>query len=142
MLTEARQKVARAARETAASAGEKARHFADEKKTGTADRIDTYGSALHESARSLEGQDPNIAWLTHRAADRLNQAAQYVRGRDFNGLREDAANFARRHPAVFFGGLFVAGLVIGNLAKATASRGGHEEEWDFEGLPAASNPDI
>jgi hypothetical protein len=90
-----------------------------ERKSEVADRLGAYGSAIHKSAESIEGEDPNIAWLTHRAADRLNGIAEYVRSRDLQQLKGDAEDLARRHPAAFFGGMFVAGLVIGNVIKAT-----------------------
>jgi hypothetical protein len=122
--------VAQAARETAAKvktatsdtisrvAGQ-AENLADRKKQEAAEHVDTYGSAVHETAKALEDQDPNIAWLTHQAADRLQRVASYVRERDFRGLREDAASLARRHPAAFFGGMCVAGLVLGSVLKAS-----------------------
>jgi hypothetical protein len=47
--------------------------------------------------------------------------ATYVRDRDFAGLREDAASLARRHPAAFFGGMCIAGLVLGSVIRAARS---------------------
>lgn len=108
-----------AATDTAGRVKEQASEIVDQQKTGVADRIGSYSSAVHKTAESLEQNDPNIAWLTHQAADRLSGVADYIRGRDFTQLKSDAENLARRHPAAFFGGLFVAGLVVGNLLKAT-----------------------
>jgi hypothetical protein len=133
-LSDAKQKMKSAARETVAEiknaanstvtrAKEEAGKIASEKRSHAADRIGSYGSAIHDSAKSLEEKDPNIAWLTHRAADRLERVADYVRNRDTHQLRVDVENIARRHPAAFFGGLFVAGLALGNLLKAS-NRGG------------------
>ena len=154
---DAAARVKSAAADTAARAKDEAQHIAAEKKEAAASRIDSYGSAIHESARSLEEQDPNIAWLTHRAAERLENIAGYVRTRDFAGLREDAESVARRHPAAFFGGMFVAGLVIGNLMKASGrkleenqsdDRGEDETNWmeDPGALsseaPAMPNPGV
>lgn len=129
-LGQAREKVAQTARdaaakikstagETAARAKEEAGRLGRDKKEQAASRVGGYSSALHESAKSFEEQDPNIAWFTHQAADRLQGVADYMRNRDFAGLRVDAENVARRHPAVFFGGMFVAGLVLGNILKAS-----------------------
>jgi hypothetical protein len=115
----AASKVKTAAAETADKVKERAEDLVDDKKETAASRIRDYGTALHESARSLEEKDPNIAWFTHRAADRLQNAANYMRGRDFAGLRDDAERIARRHPALFFGGMFLGGLVLGNLVKAS-----------------------
>jgi|GEM_PF-1284469 len=108
-----------AASDTADRVKEQASEMVDQQRTGVADRIGGYSSAVHKTAESFEQNDPNIAWLTHQAADRLSGVAEYIRGRDFNQLKSDAENLARRHPAAFFGGLFVAGLVVGNLLKAT-----------------------
>ncbi len=111
-----------AASDTAARARDEVQRLAADKKSDAAERLGGYSSAIHESARSLEEKDPNLAWFTHRAADRLQGVADYVRDRDFQDLRHDAEDVARRHPALFFGGLFVAGLLVGNLLKASARR--------------------
>lgn len=118
-----------AATDTAARARDEVQRLAAEKKSSAAERLGGYSSAIHDSARSLEENDPNLAWFTHRAADRLQSVADYVRDRDFQELRQDAEDVARRHPALFFGGLFVAGLLVGNLLKASARR--MREDADF-----------
>jgi hypothetical protein len=137
-MAEARHTVAEKARETAthvksaasdatARAKDKLQQIAAERKEQTARRLGNYGSAIHESARSLEDQDPNIAWFTHRCADQIDQVAHYVRTHDFDALRRDAEDVARRHPAAFFGGMFLAGLVLGNLAKASRREPGDDQ---------------
>lgn len=162
-LTDTKQAVAQTARDAASKvkgaasttlsrAREEAERVAREKKEEAARRIGSYSSAIHESARSFEEQDPNIAWFTHRAADRLQGVADYVRTRDFMGLRDDAANVARRHPAVFFGGMFVAGLLLGNLVKASQRRADEQDdgygfdrssEWDATtGTDTGAQPDL
>ncbi len=127
-----------AASDTAARARDEVQRVAAEKKSAAAERLGGYSSAIHESARSLEEQDPNLAWFTHRAADRLQGIADYVRDRDFQDLRHDAGDVARRHPALFFGGLFVAGLLVGNLLKASARRP-HDDEETFSSDDGASD---
>jgi hypothetical protein len=124
---ETASKVKGAASSTAARAKEEAQRFAAEKKETTANRITSYSSAIHDTARSLEEQDPNIAWFTHRTADRLQSVADYVRNRDFAALRHDAEDMARRHPAMFFGGMFLAGLIVGNFVKASRRNLENEE---------------
>lgn len=107
------------ASETAGRVKEQASEMANQQKSSVADRIGGYSSAMHQSAQAFEEKDPNIAWLTHQVADRLSSAADYVRGRDLSELKSDVERIARNHPAAFFGGLFVAGLVVGNLLKAS-----------------------
>lgn len=130
---DAAAKVKSAVAGTATKAKDQAAHFAAEKKAAASERIGGYSSALHDSARTLEEKDPNIAWFTHRAADKLQGVADYMRTRDFHGLRDDCEGIARRHPAAFFGGLFVAGLILGNVVKA--SRRKLEDADDHIGDP-------
>jgi hypothetical protein len=116
---DAASKVKTAAASTAAKAKDEAGRLVSEKKEQAAERVGGYSSALHESAQAFEEQDPNIAWFTHRAADKLQNVAEYMRSCNYSGLRTDCEGFARRHPAAFFGGMFFAGLMIGNVMKAS-----------------------
>lgn len=93
--------------------------MASEKKDAVASSVANYSSAIHESASSLEQKDPNLAWFTHRAADKLQGIAEYLRTKDIRAMRDDGEKLACRHPAAFFGGLFVAGLILGNVVKAS-----------------------
>ena len=124
-------KVKDAASNTAQRAKEEAERFVADKKETTANRIGSYSSAIHDTARSLEEKDPNIAWFTHQTADRLQSIADYMRNRDFSALRHDAEDLARRHPAAFFGGMFLAGLIVGNIVKA--SRRKLDEDFEYSG---------
>jgi hypothetical protein len=120
--------------------------MAEKQRSSVADKIGNYGNAIHRSAESMEGEDPNIGWLTHRVADRLNGVADYIRGRDLTQLKHDAEDIARRHPALFLGGLFVAGLVIGNLAKATQRSSSLNDNGESypraEDVPEADQPEL
>jgi hypothetical protein len=153
-LAQARQTIKRTARDavstvkaatadTRAGVRDAAEKAVTEKREAAAGRIGGYGSAMHESARALEEKDPNIAHFTHRAADRLEQIADYVRSRDFNGLRADAEGVARRHPAVFLGGMFLAGLILGNVVKASRRESTDESaEWEPENTSDWNQPEL
>ncbi len=125
----------RAAGRTVEEVRESAGRMADTGKGAAADKMDSYSDHLRQTARSAEEEDPNIAQLAHSAADRLQQAAEYVRGADLSQLRRDATDIAHRHPALFMGGMFAAGLLLGNLAKASMQTL-HEDSTD-----AADGPD-
>jgi hypothetical protein len=135
---DAAAKVKGVATQTATRAKEEVGRYANTQKETAAGRIGSYSSAIHETARSLEEKDPNIAWFSHQAADKLQSVADYMRSRDFGMLRHDAEDIARRHPAAFFGGMFLAGLVLGNVVKASRRKldesedsreMGYESEW-------------
>lgn len=130
---DAAAKLKTAASETAHRAAETAETVASEKKDQAAAQVEGYGSAIHQTAKSLEEQDPNLAWLTHQAADRLQRLAEYVRERDFRSLRTDAENLARRHPAAFFGGMCVAGFILGSALKATQRDNDLSTQYDETG---------
>lgn len=130
---EAVSKIKGAASNTTARAKEEAARFAAEKKEATASRIKGYSSAMHDTAQSLEDKDPNIAWFTHRAADKVQSIADYMRNRDFSQLRLDAEEMARRHPGAFFGGMFLAGLLVGNVVKASRRKLDENERWGATG---------
>lgn len=115
------QQLKEAANQTARQAKERTAQVVGERREQAADRIGGYSSAVRESARSLEEQDPNIAWFANQAADRIQGLADYVRSRDFNGLRADAEDFGRRHPALVLSGLLLAGFVVGSAIKAGRS---------------------
>lgn len=113
-------KVREAATTTAAKAKDKVAEIAGEGKNAAAERVLSCSDQLRDAQHSAErAEDPNIAHFAGQAADRLEQVADYLRDADFGRLRQDATDVARRHPALFLGGMFVAGLVLGNLAKAS-----------------------
>jgi hypothetical protein len=116
---DAAAKLKSAASDTANKAKEHASRIATEKKETAANRLGGYSEAIRDSAKSMEEKDPNLAWFTQQAAEKLQGVADYVRSRDLNELRADAEGLARRHPAVFFGGMFLAGLLVGNVVKAS-----------------------
>jgi hypothetical protein len=119
-VTEAREKVTAKARETTERVKHQTQHLAHEQKNRVADRIGHYGSAIHKAAHNLEDeQDEAIAFYTHKAADQLEHAAQYLRDHEWPQLRRDAEAIARRHQELFFGGLLVGGFVLARLLKAS-----------------------
>jgi vacuolar-type H+-ATPase subunit H len=102
--------------------------YAQQGREQTADRIGDVSQAVRETAGRFEReQDPNIARYTRMLADRLEGAASYVRDHDFNRIRSDCEDLARRHPAVFFGGMFIAGFAAARFLKASAGREGNWE---------------
>ena len=109
--------------EAAHQAKDRTRAFAEDRKSQLGERIHGYGSAVHRAAEKLrEEQDPNIAHYADMVAERLDQAADYVQSRDPGMILRDVENAARRRPEIFFGGMFLAGLVIARFLKASSQR--------------------
>lgn len=136
-VREALGKGRQAARGALSDAKERVGRVVLDQKGMAADRVGGYSSAVRETARSLEQEDPNVAHFARQAADRIESVADYLRESDFNRIRQDAEGVARRHPALFMGGMILAGLVLGNLAKASGQELRHRNgsEGDSDGGP-------
>ncbi len=109
-------------------ARQRGEEYVEQNKERAAQSIGGVGETFRQSAERLEKEnDPNIAHYTRLVAEKLEGAAGYIRDRDLTQLRRDGEDLARRHPAVFFGGMFVAGLAASRFFKASAGHGtGHE----------------
>src|SRR5688572_2547342 len=79
-----------AARGALSEAKERVGRVVLDQKGGAGDRGGGYRSAVRESARSLEQDDPNVAHFARQAADRIESVADYLRASDFNRIRQDA----------------------------------------------------
>lgn len=111
---EAKKKVKRAGKALRREAG---RVVEDQKKLA-AEQLKNAGSVVHRTAKILEGgSTAGLAEYVEMAADRADAAANYLRNKDAVEISNDAARFARRHPAPFFTGMLVAGMVFGRLAR-------------------------
>lgn len=132
---EAAGQIKEKAGEAAAGVKERTAEMAGERRERMADRVGDYSSAVRDTAQSVKDDDPNIAWFTERAAERLEEMADYIRQCSFGQLRDDAERLARRHPAAALSGLFISGLLLGSTIKAgrSASRSDTSAgEFDYE----------
>jgi hypothetical protein len=98
-----------------------------QRKDQAAERLGSFASVLRDTAGKLNEQDENgIGQYADRAADQVERLSNYLRDRDVSTFLRDTETFARRHPDVFLGGVFVAGLVLARFFKASSDR----DEWN------------
>jgi hypothetical protein len=116
LATEAKDETAK----VASQARDQATQLVDRTKDQTAQRLGSLATALRQAARQLE-QDDAAAFGRYAAmaADRVDRAADYVGGRDLRELVRDTETFARRHPELFLGGAFVAGVMLARFIKSS-----------------------
>jgi hypothetical protein len=88
-----------------------------------ADVLGQVSQAIRQSGEQMRSDQPQIASFADTAAEQVDRASQYLRQTDFQGLVRGAEDFARRQPAVFFGGAFALGLVASRFLKASPSGG-------------------
>jgi hypothetical protein len=125
--------------EAAQQLRDRSRDFAHNRKDEFAERIKGGGAAVRRAAEKLrEEDDPNIADYASALAERIESAGNYLQNRDFNAMRRDLENAARRRPELVFGGMFLAGLAIARFLKASNADETHEmyysgeDDYDYE----------
>jgi hypothetical protein len=122
-VKETKEKIRHTAKEVASQAKETGEEYVQKSRTRAAERIEGASTTVRQAADRFEEQhDPNIAHYTRLVANKLEHAAVYVRERDLRGLQHDTEDWAREHPTLFFGGLFVAGFAAARFLKASADR--------------------
>ena len=130
------------AKEAGDKVKEQGRTFLNEQKKRVGSEIETYSAAARRAAERLESEsDTNLSSYVTSVADRLDRLATRVQERDFGELVDDVEEMARRRPEVFYGGMFVGGLVAARFLKASKekrvreryqSAGGGRERSSYE----------
>ena len=126
-LSEAGERVKEKAKEAGDKVKEQGRTFLNEQKGRVGSEIGTYSAAARRAAERLEGgSDTNLSSYVSSAADQLDRLATRVQERDLGELIDDVEEMARRRPEVFYGGMFVAGLVAARFLKASKEKRARE----------------
>ena len=119
LVGSARQEAYAKAAEVKSAARQKLAEVTETGKSKAAGEVNTYGSAISKAAEELEKNDDPAAPLVRAAADRVQKFGSYLDSRNTGDLIDQAENFARRHPEVVLGGMFVLGLGLARFLKST-----------------------
>jgi len=128
----------------ASQAKDHVQNLVGERKDRAAEQISNFAGSLRDAARKLEEGDGGATALGRyatTAAEQVDRVSQYLRDRDLNSFVRDAETFARRHPDVFLGGTFIAGLVLARFFKASERRNEGEynnESWQTVGYAGST----
>jgi hypothetical protein len=126
LASDAKQETAR----VASMARDQATQLVDRTKDRTAQQLGSLATALRQAARSLDQDDAaGFGRYAGLAADQVDRAADYVGGKDLRELVRDTETFARRHPDLFLGGAFVAGVMLARFIRSSRP----EPEPSFSG---------
>jgi len=116
LVSEARERLVEGAKSRAVGAVE-------DKKTTAAQSLGTVAEALREAAHKLDdGEAGPLGSYAESAAAQVEKVARYIRERDLASFTRDAETFARRHPEVFLGGAFLAGIMAARFLKSSGQR--------------------
>jgi len=88
-----------------------------------ADRIDSQrqpvADTLNRTASTLHQQGDNAASVAHTTADKLQVAADYVRGNDLKAMMGDVQDLAKRYPGQSLAAAAIVGFLLGRLFRST-----------------------
>lgn len=89
-------------------------------KQAAVSQIGAVANALRNVSQELEGRQDSLAQAARRAADTIDRFSHSIEQRDLSGALHTAQDYARRQPAIFFGGAFLLGLAAARFLKASA----------------------
>lgn len=105
--------------ETAASeVGDKVVSALEDQKAAGAKYINGVAQAIHRSADAFESEVPYASRCIHQAGMEVEAFAEAVLERSPREILGEVERFARRQPAVFFGGAIILGFVALRFLKS------------------------
>jgi hypothetical protein len=110
-----------AASKVAHTATEQIEHRLDSEKNRAVEAIGGVADALRQTGERRTTPGPAAA-LAGRAADGIDDVADYLQSRSLRDVVGEVERFARREPAIFLGAAFTLGLVGGRFLKSSANR--------------------
>jgi hypothetical protein len=116
-----RGQVSRQAREAAESVRETARSYGEHQREAVGANIEAIVTALEAGVHSLEEQGRDTAAAYGRqAAAGVEDLAAWIREKSLPEVWQEAETYARRQPAVAFGGAVAAGFLLARFLKSSA----------------------
>jgi hypothetical protein len=100
----------------------------DTQKGRATDGLSALSQAARQTTQQLRStQHETIADYIDRAAQQLDRFTERIRNKDVDELLRDAQQLARRQPALFIGGSFVAGLLAARFLKSSQQDGNTDQ---------------
>jgi hypothetical protein len=104
---------------------EKATSKLDERKDMATSGLSDVSQVVRQTSDELRSRDQvMVAGYIDQAAEQLERATKYLRGRDVREMVSDVESFARREPALFLGGTFALGLLAARFLKSSGQATG------------------
>jgi hypothetical protein len=114
---------------------------ADEQKQRAAEGIVGFADALNQVSSSMRDQNPAVANFADTAATKLENFATTIRDKDVNELMSEVEDMARRQPALFIGGAFLAGVFAARFLKSSSGMNtGSTFQGGYTGYGSRYNP--
>jgi hypothetical protein len=114
-------KVGDRARSVAADTGKKIENALNEQRASGADYLQNVAGLVHQAADIFDTQVPQASRYIHQAAQQIDTVAEAVRTKNVQDAVHDVQDFARRQPAIFFGGALLLGFAAVRLLKTSTT---------------------
>jgi ElaB/YqjD/DUF883 family membrane-anchored ribosome-binding protein len=88
-------------------------------KQQAAQTLQSLASVVRDSGDKLRSEQPQLASLAEQAAQKVDQASEYLSQHDVRDLIRASERFARREPLIVLGGAFAIGFLAARFLKAT-----------------------
>jgi hypothetical protein len=129
MLSSAKQKLG----DVAEPIKDKALEVAEEQKEKSAQQIGAVANAIDGAAAELESEMPGLAGYVHDGAQAIQRVATQVRERNLEDLAGLFTDFARRQPALAFGGCVIAGFALSRFLKSSGTPPATKDTTPYQG---------
>lgn len=106
------------ATQLAHQAKEQGQQYVDQYRSQLVDQVSGISSAIRASASQLQQNNVPVAGYVESLADQVDRVADWARNKELAEVARDVTSFARRHPEVVLGGMFVAGIAVARFLKA------------------------
>ena len=101
------------AKRAATQVTDQAKSTVDTRMTDAADDIGSVADAVRKTSHEMGSENEMVGRYGERIAEQLDGISSYLNEKGVEDVLTDLQDFARRQPAVFLGGAFMLGMVVG-----------------------------
>ena len=120
-VSETASAVKEQAKRTVSQVSEQAKTTVDSRLGDVAQELGSVAEAVRQTSEELGSQDQaGIARYGTRIADQIEGVSSYLNQRGVEEVLTDVEGLARRQPALFLGGAFMLGLLVGRFVRSSS----------------------
>ena len=113
---------------TVSQVGEQAKTNVGSRMGDVAQELGTVAEAVRQTSEELSSQDQAaIGRYGTRIADQIEGVSNYLNERGVEEVLTDVEGLARRQPALFLGGAFMLGLLVGRFVRSSSQYAGYQD---------------
>lgn len=109
------------AKRAASQVTDQAKSTVDTRMSEVAHEVDSVADAVRQTTYEIGGDSQTVARYGERIAEQLDTVSSYLNEKGVEDVLSDLQEFARRQPAVFLGGAFMLGMVVGRFMRSTSN---------------------